>query len=84
MANVLYPAFKEALLTKAHDLSADAIMVSLIDGADYTYDATDKSYVAGADGVADVAKIAAVQLTSLHQGTGSVRLGGLVVAGGHG
>jgi hypothetical protein len=58
MANVLYPKGKQALLNKEHNLSADAIKATLIDGADYTYGATHNTYVAGASGVADVAKVA--------------------------
>ena len=64
MANVLYPAFKEGLLKKAHDLSADTIMASLIDLADYTYNAADTTYVAGAGGVADAAKVSAQALAT--------------------
>lgn len=38
MANVLYPAFKEALLiSESHDLNADSIRAVLVDSADYTY-----------------------------------------------
>lgn len=37
MANALYPAFKEALLNKTHDLNTDTIKAILVDAADYTY-----------------------------------------------
>lgn len=59
MANVLYPKFKQALLNKEHDLDTDAgIKATLIDSADYTYAATHNTYVQGASGVADAAKVA--------------------------
>jgi hypothetical protein len=59
MANALYPTFKEALLNKEHDLNTDAVKASLLDGADESYAATDNTYVAGANGIADAAKVAA-------------------------
>mgnify|MGYP001191670633 CR=1 FL=1 len=58
MANALYPTFKEALLNKEHDLNTDAVKASLLDGADESYAATDNTYVAGANGIADAAKVA--------------------------
>lgn len=58
MANALYPLFKQALLNKEADLDTDSIKATLIDSADYTYNAADKTYVAGALGVADAAKVA--------------------------
>ena len=64
MANALYPTFKEALLNKEHDLNTDVIMASLLDTADETYAATDNTYVAGANGIADAAKVAVTSLTS--------------------
>lgn len=64
MANALYPLFKQALLNKEHNLSTDTIMLSLLDGADESYSATDNTYVAGANGIADAAKVAIVSLTS--------------------
>lgn len=64
MANALFPTFKEALLNKEHDLNTDVIMATLIDGADETYAATDNTYVAGANGIADAAKVAVTSLTS--------------------
>lgn len=39
MANLLYPKAKEAFLGGSIDLSTDTIRVTLIDLADYTYDA---------------------------------------------
>ena len=59
MANALYPLFKQALLNKEHNLDTDSIIATLIDTADETYSATDNTYVAGANGVTDVAKVAA-------------------------
>lgn len=64
MANALYPGFKESLLNKEHDLNSDVIKATLIDGADETYASTDITYVAGANGVADAAKVAVTTLTS--------------------
>ena len=64
MANALYPTFKEALLNKEHDLNTDVIMASLLDTADETYAATDNTYVAGTNGIADAAKVAVTSLTS--------------------
>ena len=58
MANALYPTFKVALLNKEHDLNSDAIKATLIDVADEAYTATDDTYVQGANGVADAAKVA--------------------------
>jgi hypothetical protein len=58
MANALYPDFKRALLNKEHDMNSDQIKASLIDGADYTYAATDITYVAGTNGVPTAAKVA--------------------------
>ena len=67
MANALYGKFKEALLNKEHDLNTDVIMATLIDKADYDAAGTintDTTYVAGANGVADAAKVAVTSLTS--------------------
>lgn len=58
MANALYPLFKQALLNKEHDLNSDSIQATLIDTADESYSATDDTYVAGANGIADLAKVA--------------------------
>jgi hypothetical protein len=59
MANALYPTFKVAVLNKECDLNSDSIKASLLDGADESYAATDDTYVAGANGIADAAKVAA-------------------------
>jgi len=58
MANALYPTFKQALLNKEHNLDTDTIKATLIDTADESYTATDDTYVAGANGIADLAKVA--------------------------
>lgn len=58
MANALYPTFKQALLNKEHNLDTDTIKASLIDTADESYSATDNTYVAGANGIADASKVA--------------------------
>jgi len=58
MANALYPTFKRALLNKEHNLDTDAIKATLIDSADESYTSTDDTYVAGANGIADAAKVA--------------------------
>lgn len=65
MANALWPTFKGSLLDKQLDLNSDTIKATLIDSADYTYAATDNTYVAGALGVADAAKVAVATLASL-------------------
>lgn len=39
MANVIYPKFKEALLSGAVDLTSVNVKAVLVDTADYTYDA---------------------------------------------
>lgn len=44
MANVLYPKYKEALLNKEHDMNSDVIKATLIDSADYTYNAAHTTY----------------------------------------
>jgi hypothetical protein len=62
VANALYGKFKEALLNKEHDLDTDAVKATLIDKAYYdaaTTILTDTTYVAGTNGVADLAKVAA-------------------------
>lgn len=63
MANVLYPAFKEALLNKEHDLNTDIIKATLIDSGAYTYGAGHTTY---ADATVPAASKIAVspQLTS--------------------
>jgi len=61
MANALYGLFKQALMNKEHDLNTDAVKATLIDAADYDAAGTintDTTYVAGANGVADAAKVA--------------------------
>jgi hypothetical protein len=58
MANALYPTFKQALLNKEHNLDTDTIKATLIDTADESYTSTDDTYVAGANGIADAAKVA--------------------------
>jgi hypothetical protein len=40
MASVLYPLFKEALLTGAINLTTDTVKAVLVDTADYTYSAS--------------------------------------------
>ena len=39
MANAIYPAFKQQLLNKEHDLNTDVIKAVLVDLADYVYSA---------------------------------------------
>ena len=58
MANALYPTFKEGLLDKLFDLNTDAIKASLIDSADYTYNAAHDEYSGGARDVALAAIVA--------------------------
>lgn len=41
MASALYPAFKEALLNKEHDLNTDVISVILVSTSDETYNSAD-------------------------------------------
>ncbi len=43
MANAIHPTFKQALLTKEHDLNSDANKAALIDSANESYSATDNS-----------------------------------------
>jgi len=64
MANALYPLFKQALLNKEHDLDTNTIKITLADGADESYSATDNTYVAGANGIADAAKVAVATLAT--------------------
>lgn len=65
MANALYPRGKQGFISKEINLSAtDVIKATLIDSADYTYAGTDTTYVAGANGVADAAKVAVATLGS--------------------
>jgi hypothetical protein len=61
MANALYPAFKQALLNKEHDLNTDSIKAVLIDLGAYVYN---PAHVSFATDVAAGAKIAEVVLTS--------------------
>lgn len=61
MANALYPAFKEALLSGAIDLTSDDIRVILVDLADYTY--------SGAH--ADLADVAAGSRVAVSSAVGS-------------
>jgi len=65
MANALYPRFKQGLLNKELDCDTDTIKATLIDSADYTYSGSDTTYVAGALGVADAAKVAVTTLGTL-------------------
>lgn len=44
MANALYPAFKEALLSGSVDLTAMDVKALLVDTADYTYSAAHNDY----------------------------------------
>ena len=44
MANLLYPLFKESLLSGAINLSSDTIKVALIDTGTYTYSAAHEFY----------------------------------------
>jgi len=60
MANALYPtSFKQALLNAEHDLNTHVIKLTLIDSADVVggYQATDTTYVEGANGIEDAAKV---------------------------
>ena len=52
MASALYPTFKEALLNKEHDLNSDTIKACLVNLA------TDYTYSAAHDQLADVTKYA--------------------------
>jgi hypothetical protein len=45
-------------LNKEHNLDTDFIKATLIDSADESYTSTDDTYVAGANGIADAAKVA--------------------------
>lgn len=47
-ANALYPTFKQGLLDKIFDMNTDVIKASLIDSADYTYNAAHDEYSGGA------------------------------------
>lgn len=61
MANGLYTRFKQACVAKEVNLTqgVDVVKATLIDSADYSCVlATDTTYVAGANGVADAAKVA--------------------------
>jgi len=68
MASVLYNAFKEALLNKEHDLSADTINVALIstsDEATVTQSDTSFTNIAGGPyGASTAAAITPVTITS--------------------
>lgn len=67
MANALYPAFKEALLNKEHDLNTDVIKAILVDLADYTYSAA-HSTLADVPAVARVAISAALASPTIASG----------------
>lgn len=65
MANVLYASFKESCLIAGQNLVTDAIMASLIDLADYTFNPDEETYQElSPGGVTDVAKVAQVALAS--------------------
>lgn len=57
MANALYPTFKQGLLNKEFDLDTDGIKMTLIDSADYTYDAAHDFYGGGSPDVPTAAKV---------------------------
>ena len=66
MANVLYPKGKKKFLDGDIDLLNDTIMATLIDLADYTYDADDEFY----SDVAAAAKVAEIELATGKTTTG--------------
>ncbi len=69
MANALYDTFKEALLNKEHDFSADAIKATLIDSADYTFAASHDDYSTDVGASAKVAVSGALGSLSITNGT---------------
>lgn len=60
MANALYNPFKQQLLdnTTALDLDGDTVKATLIDSADYTFNAAHDEYSGGATDVPAAAKVA--------------------------
>jgi len=58
MANALYNTFKEGLLNKLFDIDTDVVKASLIDAADYTFNAAHDEYSGGARDVAAAAIVA--------------------------
>jgi hypothetical protein len=67
MANAFYDTFKEALLNKEHDFSADTIKATLIDSADYTFSAAHDDYsvdVAAGAKVAESGALGSLSITS--------------------
>lgn len=69
MANALYDTFKEALLNKEHDFSADTIKATLIDSADYTYSAAHDDYSTDVAAGAKVAASGALTSPTITNGT---------------
>ena len=69
MANALYSTFKEALLNKEHDLSADTMKATLIDSADYTYSAAHDDYSTDVAAGAKVAASGALTSVTITNGT---------------
>lgn len=58
MANALYNPAKQAMLSAALDMANDAIKATLIDTADYTFDAGHNEYSGGSADVPSGAKVA--------------------------
>lgn len=58
MANTAYNTFKEGLLDKLFDMNTDVIKATLIDSADYTFNASHDEYSGGATDVPTAAKVA--------------------------
>jgi hypothetical protein len=69
MANALYDTFKEALLNKEHDFSADTIKATLIDSADYTFSASHDDYSTDVAAGAKVAASGALTSLTITNGT---------------
>lgn len=68
MANAIYPAFKEALLNKEHDLNTDVIKAILVDLADYTYSSA-HTQLTDIPAAARVATSAALTTPTITSGT---------------
>jgi hypothetical protein len=66
MANVLYPKFKEGLLTGSFDLTSDTIKAVLVDAADYTYNSSHQylSDVAAGGRVATTSALGSITVTN--------------------
>lgn len=69
MANLFYDTFKEALLNKEHDFSADIIKAVLIDSADYTFSAAHDDYATDVPAGAKVAVSAQLGSVTITSGT---------------